>query len=156
MNECNHFQLLGFKDECNGSRLRIEKITLAKHFPVPTRKFRLIKHTRVHTQSSLLCFFFCCFHDLPPLRRFVLQACVQLYSEHGLPLRCDPGQQTLEELSALWAHTPRLLLFHSLREKTQNERKLKQLTSKEMRLKHTLQTAAGCCWRFVSELIPNH
>lgn len=83
-----------------------------------------------------------------PLRCFVLQACVQLHSEHGLPLCSDPGQQTLEELRALWAHTPRLLLFHSLQEKTQREKvgKIKAVNRKKIQFNNTrykLQQAAA-------------
>lgn len=100
------------------NRLCWEKISLAKHFPAPTRKSKHHTRARTHTALAFFCWCCCCFHDPPPqLCCFVLQACVQFYSEHGLPLRCDPGQQTLEELGALWAHTPRLLLFHRLQER---------------------------------------
>lgn len=45
-----------------------------------------------------------------------MQTGLQFDAEHGLPLRSDPGQQTLERLGTVGADAPRLLLLHRLRE----------------------------------------
>lgn len=79
----------------------------------------------------------------PPSRRFVLQACVQFHSEHGLPLRSDPGQQTLEELGALRAHTPRLLLFHRLREREKKKKKTTRIKAVNLTENSTRQHGAA-------------